>query len=57
MTLTDAINVFSPQPMNVGGLPFIVTQHSREALRGQAIARLMSKSGRGGIPSVPRAVG
>ena len=32
MTLTDAINVFIQQSMNVGGLPFIVTQNSREAL-------------------------
>lgn len=47
MTLTDAIHVFIQQPMNVGGLPFIVTQHSREALRGQAIARLMSKIRKG----------
>lgn len=47
MTLTDAIHVFSQQSMNVGGLPFIVTQHSREALRGQAIARLMSKIRKG----------
>ena len=47
MTLTDAIHVFIQQPMNVGGLPFIVTQHNREALRGQAIARLMSKIRKG----------
>ena len=47
MTLTDAIHVFIQQPMNVGGLPFIVTQHSREALRGQASARLMSKIRKG----------
>jgi len=41
MTLTDAINVFIQQAMNAGGMPFIVTQNSREALRDQAIARLM----------------
>ena len=29
MTLTDAINVFIQQSMNVGGMPFIVTQNSR----------------------------
>ena len=28
MTLTDAIHVFIQQPMNVGGLPFIVTQNT-----------------------------
>lgn len=41
MTLTDAINVFLQQSMNVGGLPFVVTQNGREALRDQAIAKLM----------------
>ena len=41
MTLTDAINVFIQQAMNAGGMPFIVTQNSREALRDQAIAQLM----------------
>ena len=43
LTLTDAINVFIQQSMNTGGLPFIVTQNSREALRDQAIARLMQE--------------
>lgn len=47
MTLTDAINVFIQQSMNVGGMPFIVTQNSREALRDQAIARLMSEIQKG----------
>lgn len=48
MTLTDAINVFLQQSMNVEGLPFVVTQSSSEALRSQAIAQLMSeiKAGR-----------
>ena len=43
LTLTDAINVFIQQSMNAGGLPFIVTQDSRDALRDQAIARLMQE--------------
>lgn len=47
MTLTDAINVFIQQSMNVGGLPFIVTQNSREALKDQAIARLMREIRKG----------
>lgn len=47
MTLTDAINVFIQQSMNVGGMPFIVTQNSREALKDQAIARLMSEIQKG----------
>ena len=53
MTLTDAINVFFQQSMNAGGLPFIVTQSSKEALRDQAIAKLMSEiqAGRDSVKS------
>ena len=47
MTLTDAINVFIQQAMNVGGMPFIVTQNSREALRDQAFAQLMREIQKG----------
>lgn len=47
MTLTDAINVFIQQAMNAGGMPFIVTQNSREALKDQAIARLMAEIQKG----------
>ena len=41
MTLTDAFNTFIQQSINVEGLPFLVTQNSKEALREQAIAVLM----------------
>ena len=41
MTLTDAINAFLQQSMNVEGLPFLMTQNSREALREQAVSALM----------------
>ena len=41
MTLTDAFNTFIQQSINVEGLPFLVTQNSKEALREQAIAILM----------------
>lgn len=41
MTLTDAINAFLQQSINVEGLPFLVTQNSKEALREQAISKLM----------------
>ena len=47
MTLTDAINVFLQQSLNVGGLPLLVTQNSKEALREQAIAILMSELKKG----------
>lgn len=53
LTLTDAINVFLQQSMNAGGLPFVVTQNSRDALRDQAIAQLMSEiqAGRDSVKS------
>ena len=41
MTLTDAVNVFIQQSLNVEGMPFILTQNSKEALREQAISKLM----------------
>lgn len=41
MTLTDAINAFIQQSLNVEGLPFIITQNSKDALREQAISKLM----------------
>ena len=43
LTLTDAINCFLQQSINVGGLPFVVTQNSQEALRNVAIAQLMTE--------------
>ena len=47
MTLTDAINTFLQQSINVGGLPFLVTQNSKEALRQQAVAMLMQELKKG----------
>lgn len=47
LSLTDAINVFLQQSINVEGLPLIVTQNSRDALREQAIAILMGELKRG----------
>ena len=41
MTLTDAINAFIQQSINVEGLPFLLTQNSKEALKEQAIVQLM----------------
>ena len=41
MTLTDAINTFIQQSINVEGLPFIVAKNSKDALRQQALAQLM----------------
>lgn len=47
MTLTDAINAFLQQSINVEGLPFIVTQNSKEAIREQSVASLMLELARG----------
>lgn len=41
MTLTDAFNTFIQQSLNAEGLPFLVTQNSKEALREQALTMLM----------------
>lgn len=47
MTLTDAVNTFFQQSINVGGMPFLVTRNSKEALRRQAAAVLMYELKRG----------
>ena len=47
LTLTDAVNVFLQQTLNVGGMPFLVTSDSREALRNQALAILMAEIQKG----------
>ncbi len=47
MTFTDAVNAFIQQSLNIGGLPFLITQNSKEALREQAIAILMTELRKG----------
>lgn len=47
MTLTDAINAFLQQSLNVEGLPFLVTQNSREAIKEQAVSLLMKELKKG----------
>ena len=47
MTLTDAINVFIQQSINVEGMPMLITQNSKEAIRQQAISVLMSEIKKG----------
>ena len=42
MTLTDAVNAFFQQSLNVGGLPFLMNQNSKEVIRQQAIALLLA---------------
>ncbi len=47
MTFTDAVNAFIQQSLNIGGLPFLMTQNSKEALKAQAVAILMSELKKG----------
>lgn len=47
MTLTDAVNIFIQQSINIGGMPLLVTQNSKEALKQQAIAILMNELKKG----------
>ena len=53
LTMTDAINIFLQQSINVGGLPFIVTSETRATLREQAIGRLLAEvqAGRDSVKS------
>lgn len=44
MTLTDAINVFLQQSLNVGGMPFLVLENSKENLHEQMSAHLEAKT-------------
>ena len=47
MTLTDAINIFLQQTLNIEGMPLIVTQNSREAIKQQAVSILMAELAKG----------
>ncbi len=47
MSLTDAINIFIQQSINVEGMPLIVTQNSKDAIKAQAIQILMSEIKKG----------
>ncbi len=43
LTLTEAINIFIQQSINVDGLPFVVTRKSKAAKYEQAVNRLMAE--------------
>ena len=47
MTLTDAINAFLQQTINVGGMPFILNQNSEKVLKKQALELLMAELNNG----------
>lgn len=43
LSLTDAINIFIQQSLNVEGLPFVVTTKPKAAKLEQAVERLMAE--------------
>ena len=47
LTLTDAINIFIQQSINMEGMPLLVTQNSKDAIREQAINMLMTELRKG----------
>ena len=47
LALTDAVNIFFQQSMNVEGLPFLVTRDNKALLHRQAVALLMAELQKG----------
>jgi len=47
MTLTDAINIFIQQSINVRGLPLLAVQDTKEAMKNLALAQLYNELRRG----------
>lgn len=47
LTLTDAVNVFFQQSLNVGGFPFPITQDNAELVKAKALTRLMKELAEG----------
>ncbi len=47
LTLTDAVNVFFQQSLNVGGFPFPLTEKNSEELKAKALSRLMKELKKG----------
>lgn len=47
MTLTDAINVFLQQSLNIGGLPFLASPENAEFMKAKAVKMLMAELQKG----------
>lgn len=43
LTMTDAVTIFLQQAINVRGMPLLIMEDSKEALRQQSIAMLMAR--------------
>jgi DNA-damage-inducible protein J len=47
MTLTDAVNIFIQQSINMRGLPFLASAENEDYIRAKATVRLMEEIERG----------
>ena len=47
LTLTDAMNIFIQQSLNVGGLPFLASPENEAYMKSKAMRRLMAEVQRG----------
>ena len=43
LTLTDAVNVFIQQSLNMGGLPFLASAENEEFVKAKALSRLLNE--------------
>ncbi|MGN1015188.1 MAG: type II toxin-antitoxin system RelB/DinJ family antitoxin [Butyricicoccus sp.] len=43
LNLTDAINIFIQQSLNMDGLPFLLSPENKEYMRAKAMKRLMAE--------------
>lgn len=43
LNLTDAINIFIQQSINMDGLPFLLSSENREYMKSKAMKRLMAE--------------
>lgn len=47
LSLTDAVNIFIRQSLNVNGLPFLASPENEEYMKAKAMHRLMSEIQKG----------
>lgn len=51
LTLADAINTFFQQSLNVGGIPFLISDENKEVLRQKAYRKLIREIEKGASSS------
>ena len=47
LTLTDAVNIFIQQSLNMEGLPFLASLENEEYMKAKAMRRLMAEAQKG----------